>query len=188
MSAELSPSRGSEDPDAAGDAESWSELKSLADGGGVGPSWFIATRTDAASSNWTCWCFEINSFDVYDHSGVCSHLQQKSCQQQLMARQVFQAVRRDSQQVIAAARQQKRDREGGHEQMLGQTTAVLVSLPALIASQVVLLSFALDRRLAFAGAPHPRLVEAVDIFVHVVVLVVVDRAFVAVTLATSHKR
>lgn len=38
MSAELKPSSGSEDPDAAGDAESWSELKSLADGGGVGPS------------------------------------------------------------------------------------------------------------------------------------------------------
>jgi hypothetical protein len=34
----------------------------------------IATKTDAASSSCTCWCFEMRSFDVSDHSGVCSQL------------------------------------------------------------------------------------------------------------------
>jgi hypothetical protein len=34
----------------------------------------MATKTDAASSNCTCWCFEISSLEVYCHCGVCSHL------------------------------------------------------------------------------------------------------------------
>lgn len=77
MSTELR-SCGSESADAGGDAESWSLLKSLAESGGVevesSGTLFIATRTDAASRSWTCWCFEMRSFDVRDHSGVCSHL------------------------------------------------------------------------------------------------------------------
>lgn len=46
-------------------------------------SLFMARRTDAASSNWTCWCFEMRSFDVTDHSGVCSHLERQECQYML---------------------------------------------------------------------------------------------------------
>lgn len=52
MSAELVPSW-SDEFDAAGDAES-SLWKSLADSGGVGPSWFKFTRIEAASSSCTC--------------------------------------------------------------------------------------------------------------------------------------
>ena len=63
----ISSSCGSDDPDAAGDAES---SLSIAEG----PSLFMATSTDAASRSWTCWCFEMSSFDVNCHSGVCSHL------------------------------------------------------------------------------------------------------------------
>lgn len=44
--------------------------------GGVG---FIETRIDAASRSCTCWCLEIRSLEVYDHSGVCSHLQGANC-------------------------------------------------------------------------------------------------------------
>jgi len=52
VSAELRPSSGSDLPEADGDAESWSELlKSFADAGGVGVSWFMATRTEAASKS-----------------------------------------------------------------------------------------------------------------------------------------
>jgi hypothetical protein len=71
----------SENPDAAGDAESWSLAKSLAESGGVVASLaslFMARSTDAASSSWTCWCFEMSSFDVTDHSGVCSHLERQN--------------------------------------------------------------------------------------------------------------
>lgn len=35
---------------------------------------FMETRIDAASRSWTCWCLEMRSFEVSDHSGVCSHL------------------------------------------------------------------------------------------------------------------
>jgi hypothetical protein len=82
VSAELWRSAWSEYPDAAGDRDSTSLGKSLDDSGGVaelslfGP--FMATRTEAASSNWTCWCLEIKSFEVKDHSGVCSHLASES--------------------------------------------------------------------------------------------------------------
>ena len=46
--------------------EDESELPSLLEApedesGGVG---FIETRIEAASSSWTCWCFEIRSLDV----------------------------------------------------------------------------------------------------------------------------
>lgn len=59
-----SSSRMSDEPEAAGEEE-----LSLS----LGPSWFIATSTEAASRSWTCWCFDISNFDVYCHSGVCSH-------------------------------------------------------------------------------------------------------------------
>ena len=35
---------------------------------------FMETRMEAASSSCTCWCLEMSSFEVSDHSGVCSHL------------------------------------------------------------------------------------------------------------------
>lgn len=68
VSVELKPSRRSDEPEAAGDAES--SLSSLI--------LFMARRTEAASSSWTCWCLEMSSLDVYCHSGVCSQLDQKS--------------------------------------------------------------------------------------------------------------
>lgn len=52
VSAELtSPSRSSDVPDAAGDVEEWSLPLVLAEPGGVDTSWFIPTRTEAASSS-----------------------------------------------------------------------------------------------------------------------------------------
>ena len=38
------------------------------------PFEFIVIKTEAASSSCTCWCLEMSSFEVKDHSGVCSHL------------------------------------------------------------------------------------------------------------------
>ena len=76
VSAELYPSSSGrpDEPEAAGEAE---EL-SLSDGFDLSrsptASRFIPTRTDAASSNWTCWCFDISNFEVNAHSGVCSQL------------------------------------------------------------------------------------------------------------------
>ena len=35
---------------------------------------FMETRIEAASRSWTCWCLEMRSLEVSDHSGVCSHL------------------------------------------------------------------------------------------------------------------
>lgn len=61
----------SEYPLAAGDAESRSLMKSRAESGGVvvvgaaaGAAPFMATRTEAASKSWTCWCLEIKSLEV----------------------------------------------------------------------------------------------------------------------------
>jgi hypothetical protein len=64
----------SEYPLAAGDAESRSRIKSRAESGGVvvvGTAagslptlLFMATRTEAASRSWTCWCLEIKSLEV----------------------------------------------------------------------------------------------------------------------------
>ena len=52
LSAELmSSSLSSEAPEAAGDAEEWSLSLFLDGSEGVDPSWFIVTRTEAASSN-----------------------------------------------------------------------------------------------------------------------------------------
>jgi hypothetical protein len=65
---ELRSSRMSDEPEAGGEAES--SLSSLI--------LFMATRTEAASSSWTCWCLEMSSLEVYCHSGVCSQLEQKS--------------------------------------------------------------------------------------------------------------
>jgi hypothetical protein len=75
VSAELCRSPWSEYPD-AGDKDSGSLGISLVESGGVvTPSvGFMATRTDAASKSWTCWCLLIRSFEVKDHSGVCSQL------------------------------------------------------------------------------------------------------------------
>lgn len=73
MSTELMPSsRRSDEPEAAGEADDWSLSAA-----GV-PSAFMETRTEAASSSCTCWCFEIRSFEVMAHSGVCSQLQKAS--------------------------------------------------------------------------------------------------------------
>jgi hypothetical protein len=61
----------SEYPLAAGDAESRSLIKSRAESGGVvvvgaatAGVLFMATRTEAASRSWTCWCLEIKSLEV----------------------------------------------------------------------------------------------------------------------------
>jgi hypothetical protein len=43
------------------------------DAGGVVVG-FMETNIEAASRSWTCWCLDMRSLDVYDHSGVCSHL------------------------------------------------------------------------------------------------------------------
>lgn len=51
-------SRISEEPDAAGEDVSLSLAV---------PSAFIATKTEAASRSWTCWCFEMSNFEVYCH-------------------------------------------------------------------------------------------------------------------------
>lgn len=52
VSVELRPSFWSDEPDADGETESWSLWKSRAESGGLGASiLFIATSTDAASSN-----------------------------------------------------------------------------------------------------------------------------------------
>lgn len=67
-------------PDAAGEADELS-LSLILPASPVAASPFIATSTEAASSNWTCWCFDIKSLDVYCHSGVCSQLYDKSGQQ-----------------------------------------------------------------------------------------------------------
>jgi hypothetical protein len=67
---ELSPSRRSDEPEAGGDMDEWSLSPASL-------SLFMATRTDAASRSWTCWCLEMSSFDVYCHSGVCSQLDQQ---------------------------------------------------------------------------------------------------------------
>lgn len=73
----------SEYPEAPGEAESWSLAKSRAESGGVLSAaglLFMATRTEAASNSCTCWCLEIKSLEVYDHSGVCSHLTEQTSQ------------------------------------------------------------------------------------------------------------
>lgn len=88
VSAELCLSFNSEKPEAVGEADSASLGKPLAESGGVAAlapaaaaasssfgTLFMATNTLAASRSWTCWCLEMSNFDVYDHSGVCSHLQ-----------------------------------------------------------------------------------------------------------------
>jgi len=77
VSAELCLSCCSEYLEAAGDGDSASLGKSFAESGGVVVSLvvlFIATSTLAASRSCTCWCLEIKSLEVRDHSGVCSHL------------------------------------------------------------------------------------------------------------------
>lgn len=78
VSAELRSLWISEYPEAAGEAESWSlAKKSRVESGGDAEALrplFIVTSTDAASRSWTCWCFEMSSLEVRDHSGVCSHL------------------------------------------------------------------------------------------------------------------
>lgn len=60
----MSSSCSSEVADISGEAEDWSLSIILGVSGGNGASWFIPTRTEAASSNCTCWCFEMSSFDV----------------------------------------------------------------------------------------------------------------------------
>lgn len=69
--------------EAESEAESDSLTESRAKSGGeaassaLGSLWFMVSRTLAASRSCTCWCFEMRSFEVYDHSGVCSHLKVK---------------------------------------------------------------------------------------------------------------
>jgi hypothetical protein len=72
--AELISSRRSEEPEAGGDKDERSLSRAIS------ASWFIATRTEAASNSCTCWCLEMSSLEVNCHSGVCSQLKQKSTQ------------------------------------------------------------------------------------------------------------
>ena len=67
VSAELGSSSRSDDPDAAGEDELSLSFVGV-------PLALMSINTDAASSSWTCWCFEMRSFDVTCHCGVCSHL------------------------------------------------------------------------------------------------------------------
>lgn len=77
--AELRPSICSENPPDTDGEVSRGEVSRADSGGLVGT--FMLTRTDAASRSWTCWCLEMSSLEVKDHSGVCSHLKQRTSQQ-----------------------------------------------------------------------------------------------------------
>ena len=73
-----------------------------------------------------------------------------------------------------------KQRKGGHEQMLRQTTAVFVAFAAFITSQVVLLAVALGR-LALAGATIALLIETVCF--SILIWIVLDGRFVDSRLA-----
>ena len=77
-------------------------------------------------------------------------------------------------------------KEGGHEQMLGQAAAVLVSLSTLVTLQITAaagLLAVLYQMLAFTRTSHTRLVEfRVFVFIHVVHLVIVDGALASIRL------
>jgi len=63
VSAELRPPRSSDD--AAGDADEPSDSASRDSAAAAAEaSWFMLIKTVAASSNWTCWCLEMSSFEV----------------------------------------------------------------------------------------------------------------------------
>jgi hypothetical protein len=74
VSVELNSPRSSEMPETVGEVDDRSESTVRRPSDEVGESWFILTRTVAASSSWTCWCLEISNLEVYAHAGSCSHL------------------------------------------------------------------------------------------------------------------
>lgn len=192
MSAELR-SCTSENPDAPGDAESWSLAKSLAESGGVVASLaslFMARSTEAASSSCTCWCFEMSSFEVTDHSGVCSHLERKKRSvhdfSQTQNRSLYSQVRPLGKPVHrwhGAGRNRGIGRETGHQQMLGQAAAMLVTLSALLATELrpVALPAFLDQRLTVTRPPNACFLESpVGLVRGSVILVVVNGAVLGV--------
>lgn len=63
VSVELKPPRSSDIPDAVGEADERSESPVAGISQSEG-SWFMVTRTEAASSSWTCWCLEMSSLEV----------------------------------------------------------------------------------------------------------------------------
>jgi hypothetical protein len=81
-------------------------------------------------------------------------------------------------------------KEGGHEQVLSQATAVLVSLSTLITPEIIrmgLLAIAFTQRLTFASSSHAGLVEARGfLIVQVVILVVLDCTFIPLHFAARH--
>lgn len=105
-----SSSRMPEEPDAAGEDESSLSPPSL-------PSWFMATRTEAASRSWTCWCFEMSSFEVYCHWGVCSQLEGIG-------------------QLLFRSHSQHSVTQTPHLQVFGQATAMFVCLAAVLALEL----------------------------------------------------
>lgn len=181
VSAELCLSFNSEKPEAVGDADSASLGNPLAESGGVPAlaasasaaaasssfgTLFMATNTLAASRSWTCWCLEISNFDVYDHSGVCSHLQGYNGQRRWSkgirdrARIPF-----DWRTPPRALRRRTRGYgRRGHEQVFGQATAVLVALPTLLAAKLnpAALPAFLCKRLAVACPPDTTLLLSSD--------------------------
>lgn len=67
-----------------------------------------------------------------------------------------------------------RGKEGGHEQMLGQAAAVLVSLSTLVALEVTTIGLLaiLHEMLTFAGSSHTRLLKASLLFViHIIIII-----------------
>lgn len=74
----------------------------------------------------------------------------------------------------------------GHQQMLGQATAVLVSLSTLFTLEISAagLLAIFHQVLAFASAPHAFLFELIVlILAHVLILVIVDGALAAIRLS-----
>lgn len=74
VSTELSSSWISDEPEYSGEADDASLGSNWACSISVGPSTFMVHKTEAASSNCTCWCLEMSSLEVIAHAGSCSHL------------------------------------------------------------------------------------------------------------------
>jgi hypothetical protein len=79
-------------------------------------------------------------------------------------------------------------KEVGHEQMLGQAAAVLVSLSTLLTSEVIgigLLPITFDQLLTLASSPHARLVKASIFFIHLIILVILDSTLISLRFVSA---
>jgi hypothetical protein len=157
-----SSSCGSDEPEAAGDDELSLSTPDAA-------SWFIATRTEAASRSCTCWCFEISSFEVYCHSGVCSQLSRLSTCRPYPAYDYGSStiLRRKSRVKVRGRFEAQVRSSEGYPQMLGKTAAVLVPFPTFFTSQVGVarpLRFPLAQARALASTPYPCFAATLFVF------------------------